>query len=391
MFRIFFAIFFVILFLGRGVSPAHATVFGIVPGDLIKLANDHNSATHEDEVVYYFDKDWERHPFPNLKVFQSWYTDFRGVKELALTEMAELRLAQNITYRPGTRLVKITSVPKVYAVEPGGTLRWIETEAVAKALYGADWAKRVDDVPESLFVNYHEGAPLTAPVYPTGTIVRRIPDGGLYFIDGLSKRIITSDVVTSLRVDERFVRTTSDLSVYDDGGAVIEGDWKYRDTSQLAYIDTKSSPLIDFPKTAGVAEKNSDQILASFRISTGAPLNVQRIAVTVTGPLWSGDRPAFTDLRFADARGPILFGTQQIAAKGAPSETFVFEGAYSLPATSLTMIDLRATLASWLPTGTTFVAMLDREKFSLVGGDDGGIAAIFYPRSAFSHFTTTIK
>src|SRR5512142_160585 len=102
------------------VVPARATVFGIAPGDLIKLQDDHDPKTLEDRVVYYYDKDWYRHPFPNQKVFQSWYRDFSGVKEITKEEMAQLPLSTPVTYRPGTRLVKIPSIAKGYAVEPGG-------------------------------------------------------------------------------------------------------------------------------------------------------------------------------------------------------------------------------------------------------------------------------
>jgi hypothetical protein len=54
--------------------------------------------------------------------------------------------------------VKITTDPKVYAVSSHGTLRWISNEAVATALYGANWNTKIDDIPDPFFINYTVGA-----------------------------------------------------------------------------------------------------------------------------------------------------------------------------------------------------------------------------------------
>jgi hypothetical protein len=57
-------------------------------------------------------------------------------------------------------LVKITTNPKVYAVSGDGKLRWVKTEAMAKKLYGDNWAKLVDDVPDAFFTDYSEEDPI---------------------------------------------------------------------------------------------------------------------------------------------------------------------------------------------------------------------------------------
>jgi hypothetical protein len=58
-------------------------------------------------------------------------------------------------------LVKIQTDPKTYAVDKNGTLRWITSESAAALLYGADWAKQVDDVPDTFFTNYKIGSPVS--------------------------------------------------------------------------------------------------------------------------------------------------------------------------------------------------------------------------------------
>jgi len=109
-------------------------------------------------AVYYQAADGKRYVFPNEKTYATWFTGFGQVQSVSDAALAAMQLGSNVTVRPGTRMVKITTDPKVYAVAKGGVLRWVKTEAVAVALYGADWAKKVDDVADAFFTNYKAGA-----------------------------------------------------------------------------------------------------------------------------------------------------------------------------------------------------------------------------------------
>lgn len=111
-------------------------------------------------AVYYV-YDGARYAFPSERVFFSWYGDYGSLEWVTAEALAALPLRGTVTYRPG-RLVKITTDPKVYAVARDGSLRWVTTEAVAQALYGADWSRLVDDVDDSLFFGYRIGEPLQA-------------------------------------------------------------------------------------------------------------------------------------------------------------------------------------------------------------------------------------
>lgn len=111
-------------------------------------------------AVYYYAADGNRYVFPNDKTFGSWFVNFDQVRWVADDVLADIPLKGNVTYRPGVRLVKIQSSPKVYAVDRGGTLHWVSNEAIAAALYGADWNKKIDDVPDAFFTNYTTGDPL---------------------------------------------------------------------------------------------------------------------------------------------------------------------------------------------------------------------------------------
>lgn len=112
--------------------------------------------------VYYFAVDGKRYVFPTEQTFFTWYDNFDGVITIPDEELASIPLGANVTYRPGTRMVKIDSDPKVYAVAKGGLLRWVETESLAESLYGPNWATHIDDIPVGFFTSYTLGPSIAA-------------------------------------------------------------------------------------------------------------------------------------------------------------------------------------------------------------------------------------
>jgi hypothetical protein len=129
-----------------GVTPP------CISGSLVK-----SSST---SAVYYCGADSKRHAFPNDRVYFTWYENFDDVTTISEQALAAIPLGKNVTYRPGVRMVKIESVPNVYAIDKNGMLRWIPSPSIATALYGKDWAKNVDDLSISFFTNYTEGEPV---------------------------------------------------------------------------------------------------------------------------------------------------------------------------------------------------------------------------------------
>lgn len=107
-------------------------------------------------AVYYVEAG-KRYAFPNESVFKSWYSDFKTVATVPDAELSNYALAGNVTYKPGVKLVKITTDPKVYAVSRYGVLRWIANETLAAALFGSDWNRQVNDIPDTFFINYAVG------------------------------------------------------------------------------------------------------------------------------------------------------------------------------------------------------------------------------------------
>lgn len=144
------------MFLALAFAAKTSSANALVPfssGMLIKASG---------PAVYYFSESGKRLVFPTERTFKTWYSDFSSVMTISDAELASISLGGNVTYRPGVKLVKITTDPKVYAVSNGGTLRHISSEALAVTLYGTDWNTKVDDVPDAFFTNYFVGAPITS-------------------------------------------------------------------------------------------------------------------------------------------------------------------------------------------------------------------------------------
>ncbi|MHB8830797.1 MAG: Ig-like domain-containing protein [Patescibacteria group bacterium] len=133
---------------------------GLAAGSLIKIPSDNDQNTYADSAVYYYANNGRRYVFPNEKVYFTWYTSFDNVRILSIEDMSKIPIGGNITYHPGVKPVKFQTDDKVYAVYRNGELRWLKTEAVARAIYGENWTTKVDDISEAFYVNYKFGQPI---------------------------------------------------------------------------------------------------------------------------------------------------------------------------------------------------------------------------------------
>lgn len=139
-------------------------------GLIVKRPDDGSLQTNADSIVYTIGCDNTLHVFPDEQTFKTWWTDFDDLAFVNSGFLTTHEEGAKVTIRPGTYLVKLPSDPKVYAVEPGGILRWLPDETTAETLYGVGWNTRIIDLSESLFSDYSIGDDLTAEFYPDGTI-----------------------------------------------------------------------------------------------------------------------------------------------------------------------------------------------------------------------------
>lgn len=108
-------------------------------------------------AVYYMGADGFRYVFPNSNTYFTWYDDFDEVKFISDSDLATIQIGGNVTYKPGSYMVKIQSDPKTYAVDEGGVLRHVGSEELATALYGPSWNTMIHDISDGFFTNYSIG------------------------------------------------------------------------------------------------------------------------------------------------------------------------------------------------------------------------------------------
>ncbi|MDD5437825.1 MAG: hypothetical protein PHC70_01630 [Patescibacteria group bacterium] len=200
-------------------APPDITIDGAVQlaaGDLIKGSQ---------PAVYYYGPDQSRHTFPNENTFNAWFTpeDLNLVKTIPDEQLSIIPMGKNVTIRPGTYLVKITTDPKVYAVTNCAQLHWIESESIIAALYGANWASRIIDVPDTVWPDYTQGASITTSIHPDGTLISYSGDLNRYVVtSGLKRKIASDAAFTANHFQAQFIVQTT--IPYADGADVTSSE-----------------------------------------------------------------------------------------------------------------------------------------------------------------------
>lgn len=128
-------------------------------GDLIKIAcGSHPSSDDTCKAVYYYGDDGKRHAFPNESVYYTWYNDFDDVVEISASEMSDITIGKNVTYRPGSVLVQFSGSSSIYAVEKKRTLRKYTSTSLLRTDYGSNYEDVIVTVPDTLYGNYSIGS-----------------------------------------------------------------------------------------------------------------------------------------------------------------------------------------------------------------------------------------
>ncbi|MFC1598560.1 hypothetical protein ACFL2U_00915 [Patescibacteria group bacterium] len=177
--------------------PAIELPLGVNVGDLIRGVSS--------PAVYLVSSTGHRRPFPTEMIYNSWYEDFSTVRVVSDQVLSQVPMNSNMIIRPGTWLMKITSDAKVYAVEEGAIIRWVETEEVAQALYGLNWNKRIIDMPAVYFTDYETGLSITEAVYSTGSLISYQGEADIYYIENGTKRLVTEIAFSQNHFQTRFV------------------------------------------------------------------------------------------------------------------------------------------------------------------------------------------
>src|SRR3989338_3207727 len=94
------------------------------------------------DTVYVISADGKRYTFFSNPIYHTWYDNFSRVKFIGEKELASIPFGGVMFVRPGTKMVKVRTDPKVYAVASGGILRPVKDEATAVAIFGPTWTPR---------------------------------------------------------------------------------------------------------------------------------------------------------------------------------------------------------------------------------------------------------
>lgn len=218
-------------------------------------------------TVYYYGYDGLRYTFPNLKTYNTWYSDFSGVMTLSDSAVADIDLGGNVVYRPGARWIKIQSDTKTYAVSTSGAIHWIETETVATDLAGSDWNTMIDDVPDVFFVDYSAGASLMSATAWDGMMYM---DGADYYINWAGeKRMVSAAGRTANNMQDRFFLDGANI----DDTALTAG----------AQITSNVCNLTDAAQTGCTTTVTTGDLMLSLSSSTPAgatlPLGANSVEV----------------------------------------------------------------------------------------------------------------
>ena len=314
-------------------------------GDLIKASG---------AAVYFYAADGKRYTFPTESTYKTWYADFSSVKTITDDELAAITLAGNVVVRPGTELVKITTVPKVFAVSPNGKLSWVKTEPAAKALYGDNWNQRIIDIPDGFWVNYIDtGAELNGTAFPEGQLVSPTDSANIYYVGAEGKWNLIKDeaaftankwawgnvVETSIAMVADGTEITAVVSANIDasqGGGGGTGVVVVAAGSLSVALNTTTPAVTTIPTNATAAAANVPFTYVDFTAGSSA-VTVTGLKVTRTG---LSQNAAFAAIKLFD--GDTQIGTSQSLNS---SNQAVFNNiSFEVPANSTKTLTLAATM-----------------------------------------------
>lgn len=175
----------------------------------------------KDAAVYYIGDDGKKYIFPDSKTYFTWYSDFSDVQKVSRSVLDSYPNGGLVPFRGGVKLITHRDTSKVYAVEPGGVLRWIKDSATARNLYGTDWGKLVSDVSPGFFsTSYTIGLKLEDRL-PTGTLIKQKGANTYYYIEGSARRRVSTDMFAVNNINTKYVVELDSLDNYPEDFPVI--------------------------------------------------------------------------------------------------------------------------------------------------------------------------
>jgi hypothetical protein len=323
--------------IGAIVPMAASAAYSPAAGDIIKVATN--------PAVYYINSSLQRQLFSNRVTYGSWFNDFSGLKTIDQADFNNINSGTNVTVRPGTSLVKIDNGGAVYAVTPGAILLPIQSGDAAKALYGADWAKKIVIVQVAFESNYTKDASkmlTTTSKLPDGSVIKYAGSDSVYYIENGTKRLVTSDGFVANKLSDKFVVTNVPTTMtYADGASVTAKEDAIAGISATAVVpvetgsvsislasdnpaaatyplSTVAVPLLKVNVTAGSADASVSGFTVK-RTGLGTNADFAKVWVEVDGARKGSQRSVSSD-----NTASLTFGTSPVTISAGQTKTFVF-------------------------------------------------------------------
>ncbi len=355
-----------------------ATVVSMSGGLTVKAAGNYPAgsllakANTSGAAVYYIGSDGMKYVFPDVKTYETWYENFDSVQRVSTTELDMYPDGGAVTYREGTYLVTNENSNKVYAVEPGGILRWIPTAETASALYGANWGSKVRNVIPGFFSSSYTVGSNLGSTLPTGTIAMEQGGDTYYRIDGTTKRPFASmDAFEANNFNLDFV-VTANLAGYTAGTSITGEEislsgFMPSDEEVVTPVDGNLTVSLSAatPAAQDVPELSPNEFLA-FKLAAGSTAaSVEAITLTSFG---LGDSQDIDNVTLY--QDGVKVGTSK-NVNSDKKATFNFTNGISINANSSVTLVAKATIAS-TATGGTYGLKVASASDVVTGGSVGG-------------------
>jgi hypothetical protein len=352
---------------GASFAPLSASAAGSYPaGSLLAMKGQSGAA------VYLIGTDAKKHVFPSMKEYSTWYPNFDKVVRVAVAELDMYPDGAAVTVRPGTKLVTHKDTAKVYAIEPGGIARWIQTDTIAKALYGNNWTSRLVDVIPGFFSAYKStGTTDISDKYPTGTVVKM--GTTMYYIDGMTKRAFASDTAYAANgyVAADAVTVTA-LTGLTDGTSITGAEPAIKDfmpNTEAPVVVTDGALTVaayNMPASMDLPESSPNDFMGIKLTAGSAAVGVDSITLTSFGLGASGN---IDNVTFYN--NGIKVGTSKNVTADKLA-TFNFTTPIAVPANGSVMLMVKATIADTPTVGLTYGLKLVSASDVVTGGTVGG-------------------
>ena len=373
-----------------GLAPQASAAYAPADGDIVKTAS--NSA------VYYI-SGGKRFLFSNRVTYGTWFADFSTLKVISQADFDAIPNGGRITARPAVNLIKFDNSGTVYAVATGNKICKLTSADAAKALYGTDWSKSIAVIQSSFEGDYTVDAScdLTATSkYPAGTLIKASGSSDVYYWDGSSRRMVSTDAFVANGFKSSLVKTVADVTAYGTLGAAISG----KEAAIANPLGTSSSVspsaatlsvsvASDSPAAGTLVAGQSTADLAHFTISnTGSSdVKVTKIVLARTGV--SADATLSNVYLF---RGATRLTDSASVSTGNVTFTEYSSGIVTVPANGSVTIAVKSDIAAGSSGQTIGVKMVSVNDATFSGmGNLMSIATATDLATASTTASTTVS